>query len=86
MMQVKELFAVMEEQTARVNSEMHVVLGFEDDENYFSTWLPYLSDLDRPEYRERFIRSMWFDRKNNTLLMTVSGGIAMIDDIIRRII
>ena len=58
-MKVKELFAVMEDQTAHENAEMHVVLGFEDDETYFSTWLPYLADLDRlmidkdaVEYRE----------------------------------
>lgn len=73
-MKVKELFAVMEAQTAQENAEMHVVIGFEDDENYFSTWLPYLSDLDRPEYRERFIRTMWFARKENTLCISVSGG------------
>ena len=73
-MQVKELFAVMEAQTAHENAEMHVVVGFEDDENYFSTWLPYLADLDRPEYRERFIRTMWFSQKENTLCISVSGG------------
>lgn len=74
-MQVKELFAVMESQTAQENAEMHVVVGFEDDETFFSTWLPYLSDLNRPEYRERFIRSMWFSQKENTLCISVSGGI-----------
>lgn len=74
-MKVKELFAVMEEQTAQENAEMHVVVGFEDDENYFSTWLPYLADLDKPEYRERFIKSMWFSMRFNTLCLTVSGGI-----------
>lgn len=74
-MKVKELFAVMEAQTAQENAEMHVVVGFEDDENYFSTWLPYLADLDRPEYRERFIRSLWFNVTCNTLCVSVSGGI-----------
>ena len=74
-MQVKELFAIMEEQTANENAEMHVVVGFEDDENYFSTWLPALSDLDGPEYSERFIRSMWFSSNCNTLCLSVSGGI-----------
>lgn len=74
-MQIKELLAVMEDQTAHENAEMHVVLGFEDDETYFSTWLPYLADLDRPEYQDRFIRSMWFSEKHNTLCLTVSGGI-----------
>lgn len=72
-MKVKELFAVMEEQTAQENAEMHVVVGFEDDENYFSTWLPYLADLDEPEYRERFIRSIWFNSECNTLCISVSG-------------
>ena len=74
-MQVKELFAVMEKQTAQENAEMHIVIGFEDDPNYFSTWLPYLSDLDRPEYRERSVRSLWFSQQHNTLCISVSGGI-----------
>ena len=74
-MQVKELFAVMEDQTAQENAEMHVVVGFEDDEQYFSTWLPELLDLDRPEYSDRFIRSMWFSQEHNTLCLSVSGGV-----------
>lgn len=74
-MQVKELLAVMISQTKRENSSMHVVVGFVDDEDYFSTWLPALSDLDGPEYSERFIRSMWFSSNCNTLCISVSGGI-----------
>lgn len=74
-MKVKELFAVMEDQTAQENAEMHVILGFEDDEHYFTTWLPYLNDLDTPEFQDRFIRSMWFSQQRNTLCLTVSGGI-----------
>ena len=74
-MKVKELFAVMEDQTAHENAEMHVVLGFEDDETYFSTWLPYLADLDSSEYRERIIRSMWYNPQHNTLCISVSGWI-----------
>lgn len=74
-MKVKELFAVMKAQTAHENAEMHVILGFEDDEHYFTTWLPYLNDLDTPEFQDRFIRSMWFSQQHNTLCLTVSGGI-----------
>ena len=72
---VKELFAVMEDQTAQWNAEMHVVIGFEDDDDWFTTWLPYISDLDKPEYRERFVRSMWFNHEHNTLCLTVSGSV-----------
>lgn len=74
-MQVKELLAVMKDRTAHGNAEMHVVVGFEDDEMYFSTWLPHLADLDMPEYRERFIRGMWFSQRGNTLCISVSGGL-----------
>lgn len=74
-MKVKELLAVMRSQTKRENPTMHVIVGFEDDEDYFSTWLPALSDLEGPEYSDRFIRSMWFSSECNTLCISVSGGI-----------
>ena len=75
-MTVKELYMIMREQTRRNNNSMHIVLGFEDDETYFSTWLPELEDLNRPGFIDRFIRSMWYDHNSNTLCLTVSGGIA----------
>lgn len=74
-MQVKELLAVMRSQTEKENATMHVVVGFVDDEEYFSTWLPDLSDLEGPEYSERSIRSMWFSQECNTLCISVSGGV-----------
>lgn len=74
-MKVKELISVMAMQTMKENPTMHVVLGFEDDEQYFSTWFPELLDLDRPEYSDRFIRSMWFSSDCNTLCLSVSGGV-----------
>ena len=74
-MKVKELISVMAAQTQIENPTLRVVLGFEDDETYFCTWLPEFSDLDRPEYTERFIRSLWFSQECNTICLTVSGGI-----------
>lgn len=76
-MQVKELLAVMRSQTEKENSKMNVIVGFEDDEEYFSTWLPEIADLDTPELRERFIRSIWFNHKYNALLLSVSGGVTI---------